>query len=187
MRILGGTLRGRRLAAPPQKGIRPTAGKVKQALFNILAERVPGARFLDLYAGTGLIGIEALSRGASHVTFVESSPANCRLLKANLQRCGYADQAVVQSVASSRFLKQTLFQPYDLVFLDPPYHTGEGENILPTLGAGDIIVPNGVVVIEHFHKYSLPSLIGRLTFVKSHRYGDTLLSIYRPMQPKDRE
>jgi 16S rRNA (guanine966-N2)-methyltransferase len=179
MRIAGGTLRGRRLAGPTGPGTRPTAGRVKQALFNILADQIPGARFLDLYAGTGLIGLEALSRGAVHATFVESCPASCRLLKKNLKTSGYGDLAVVHAMTASRFLKQPAPGMYDVVFLDPPYHRDEVHSILPTLGAGVIISPTGVVIIEHFHKIHLPPQIGRLAHVKSYRYGDTVLSFYR--------
>src|SRR5437879_1457199 len=122
MRVLGGALRGRRLAGAPAAGTRPTTGRVKAALFNILSERIPGARVLDLYAGTGLIGIEALSRGAGYVTFVESNPASYRMVKSNLRRCGYAHLADVRAMSAARFLKQTSGEPYDIAFVDPPYH-----------------------------------------------------------------
>ncbi|HEY3198583.1 MAG TPA: 16S rRNA (guanine(966)-N(2))-methyltransferase RsmD [Nitrospirales bacterium] len=179
MRILGGVLRGRRLAGPSAEGTRPTAGRVKSALFNILAPRIADARFLDLYAGTGLVGIEALSRGAGHVTFVESNIASCHVIKSNLERCGgYARASKVLTMPASRFLKQA-HRPYDIVFVDPPYHGGEDGNILPLLGSGAIIAANGVVVIEHFHKVHLPVQVGRLAFIKSYRHGDTLLSVYR--------
>ena len=187
MRILGGALRGRRLAGPSGKGTRPTAGRVKSAIFNILSDRLPGACFLDLYAGTGLIGIEALSRGARSVTFVESNAASCRVIKSNLERCGYGQFAQVQRMTASRFLKQPLGEPYDIVFVDPPYHDDEESNILPMLEAGAIIAPNGVVIIEHFHKVQLPGQVGRLAFIKSYRHGDTLLSLYRCSSPQASE
>ena len=183
MRILGGALRGRRVAGPSGTSTRPTAGRVKAALFNILSDRIPGARFLDLYAGTGLIGIEALSRGAGHVTFVESNPASSRVVKSNLRHCGYAHLADVRAVTASRFLKQPLQQPYDIVFVDPPYEAVEESTVLPLLGGGAIIGTNGVVVIEHFHKVPLPVQVGRLVFVKSYRHGDTILSVYQPQTP----
>jgi 16S rRNA (guanine(966)-N(2))-methyltransferase RsmD len=158
---------------------RPTAGRVKEAVFNILSERLAGARFLDLYAGTGLIGIEALSRGAAEATFVESDATCCRLLKTNLEQSGYASKSEVFRIPVSRFLKHSSRALFDIVFVDPPYHTGEGEKILPSLGSGAIIRPDGVLVIEHFHKVEFPSKIGRLTRLKTYRYGDTLLSIYQ--------
>jgi 16S rRNA (guanine966-N2)-methyltransferase len=184
MRILGGALRGRRLIGPSGAATRPTAGRVKSALFNILSELVPGACFLDLYAGTGLIGIEALSRGARCVTFVESNPASCRVVKRNLERCGFTHLAAVRRMSASRFLKQPVGGPYDIAFVDPPYHNDEELNILPILGAGAIIASTGVVVIEHFHKVQLPVQVGRLDFLKSYRHGDTLLSLYQHRTPQ---
>ena len=177
-------MRGRRLAGPSGEGTRPTAGRVKSALFNILAPRITGARFLDLYAGTGLVGIEALSRGAGHVTFVESNLASCRIVKTNLERCGYTHTSKVLTMAASRFLQQP-HRPYDIAFVDPPYHGGEDGNILPLLGSGAIIAANGVVVIEHFHKVQLPVQVGRLVFLKSYRHGDTLLSLYQHRSQSD--
>ncbi len=185
MRIIGGISRGRRLAGPPKSGLRPTRGQVKEALFNILSGRILDARFLDLFAGTGAIGIEALSRGAREVTFVESHAETCRLLRANLRHCGYDQGVDVRRLSVARFLNQPPAQPFDIVFLDPPYHTVEGEKVLPSLGRGVIIRHNGVVVIEHFHKTRLADRIGHLALVKSYRYGDTLLSMYRHAPAED--
>src|SRR5439155_13698216 len=146
MRIIGGTSRGRRLSGPRGAAIRPTADQVKGALFNILADRIVGARFLDLFAGTGNIGLEALSRGATQATFVESNPIACRLLEANVRRCGFERAAEVRPVPVSRFLKHTRGPAYDIVFLDPPYETQDAQRVLPSVGADDIIQPHGVVV-----------------------------------------
>jgi 16S rRNA (guanine966-N2)-methyltransferase len=167
------------VAGPQRLGTRPTAGRVKQALFNILSGRIPGARFLDLYAGTGLVGIEALSRGAAHATFVETDVGVCRLLKKTLESCGYTERSKVCTIAAERFVKQPAPQPYDVVFVDPPYHSREADKMLPSLGAGVIIAPGGVVVIEHFHKVQLPAQSGHLTRGKSYRYGDTFLTVYQ--------
>jgi len=182
MRIVGGTSRGRRLTGPGDLAVRPTADQVKEALFNILAGRIAGTRFLDLYAGTGNIGIEALSRGAQQATFVESSPAMGRLLRANLQQCGFEHLTEVRLVPVSRFLKQRHESPYDIIFLDPPYRTEEVEKVLPSLGHDVIIRANGVVVVEHFHKSPPVDRIGHLALVKTYRYGDTCLSVYRSIR-----
>ena len=179
MRIIGGTSRGRRLSGPRGAAIRPTADQVKGALFNILADRIVGARFLDLFAGTGNIGLEALSRGATQATFVESNPIACRLLEANVRRCGFERAAEVRPVPVSRFLKHTRGPAYDIVFLDPPYQTQDAQRVLPSVGADDIIQPHGVVVVEHFHKTHLDDRIGHLALVKTYRYGDTCLSLYQ--------
>ncbi len=182
MRVIGGTSRGRKLAGPRGLDVRPTADPVKEALFNILADRTPGACFLDLFAGTGNIGIEALSRGARQATFVESSPAVSRLLRANLQRCGFERHADVRVMPVSRFLTRQRIPVYDIVFLDAPYQTPEAEKVLPSLGRDAIIRANGVVVVEHFHTSPLDDRIGQLTLVKTYRYGDTCLSVYRSVQ-----
>jgi len=179
MRIIGGTSRGRRLSGPSGAAIRPTADQVKEALFNILANRIAGAHFLDLFAGTGNIGLEALSRGATQATFVESDPTACRLLEANVRRCGFERVAEVRPVPVSRFLKHARGPAYDIVFLDPPYQTQDAQRVLPSLGGDAIIHRHGVVVVEHFHKTHLVDRIGHLALVKTHRYGDTCLSVYQ--------
>ena len=189
MRVIGGTSRGRRLTGPSGLGTRPTAGRVKESLFNILAEKIPGARFLDLFAGAGAVGIEALSRGAGSATFVETHPATCRLLRDNLRRCGFEGAADSRQIPAVRFLQQHGTDPealpYDVVFLDPPYHTEEGKKILPALGRSVIIARDGVVVLEHFHKTRLADRIGHLALIKSYRYGDTLLSMYQLAPPEE--
>jgi 16S rRNA (guanine966-N2)-methyltransferase len=182
MRIIAGSSRGRKLAGPPSAAVRPTADHVKEALFNILADRVPGARFLDLYAGTGNIGIEALSRGAQEAVFVESSAAMGRLLRANLKRCGFDHLAELRLLPVARFLKQHHELPYDIIFLDPPYRTAEAEKVLPSLGGDAIIRDNGVVVVEHFHKSPPVERIGHLALIKTYRYGDSCLSVYRAVR-----
>ena len=179
MRISGGTARGRRLTGPTRRVTRPTASRVKAALFSILSERIQNSRFLDLYAGTGAIGIEALSRGARQATFVEADSAICRLLEANLRRCGYEHRSEIRRIDAADFLRRPPAEPYDIVFLDPPYHTPESKRLLPSLCRGAIIAPHGVVIIEHFHKVQLPPQINSLVLLKSYRYGDTLLSVYR--------
>ena len=184
MRIIGGASRGRRLDGPSQ-GTRPTAGRVRAALFNILSERIFGARFLDLFAGTGAIGIEALSRGAGRVTFVESDADCVRVVKSNLRRAGYGHLAEVRSTTATRFLKQPMLEPYDIAFIDAPYHGNEAADILPLLGRNAIMAVNGVVIIEHFHKAPPPAQVDRLIFTKSYRYGDTFLSIYKPEGTQD--
>jgi 16S rRNA (guanine966-N2)-methyltransferase len=152
---------------------------VKAALFSILSDRIPGSRFLDLYAGSGSVGIEALSRGAKYATFVEADVAACRSLKANLKRCGYENLSELRSMDAADFLRRPPGEPFDIVFLDPPYHTPQAKRLLPSLSRGDIIASDGVVIIEHFHKVQLPHQIDSLVLLKSYRYGDSVLSVYR--------
>jgi 16S rRNA (guanine(966)-N(2))-methyltransferase RsmD len=160
--------------------MRPTQAKVKEALFNILAGRVIGARLLDLFAGTGGVGIEALSRGADRVDFVEHHPPTRRILQENIGRCGYQSRARVHQASAFVFLKQAarVSEPFDIVFVDPPYHEGVLKKLLPLLSSGVMIAPSGVMVIEHFHKLALPDEIGALHRSKIRRYGDTVLSFY---------
>ncbi|MBI3610860.1 MAG: 16S rRNA (guanine(966)-N(2))-methyltransferase RsmD [Nitrospirae bacterium] len=178
MRVIAGEAKGRRLKSPRGAETRPTSDKVKEAIFSILGNRVVDARVLDLFAGTGAIGIEALSRGAARVDFVESDKATADILAQNLAACGFQVRAESHRTDAFKFLKQ-IRQPYDLVFADPPYHTWQLKKLLPALGQGDIITPDGVLVVEHFRKASIPNEIGPLEAVKSYYYGDTVLTLYR--------
>jgi len=180
MRVIAGLQKGRRLVGPKGAGLRPTADRVKEALFAILGPRVEGARFLDLYAGTGAIGIEALSRGARWVTFVESDPTALRVLRANLERCGLGGSADIQACRAGVFFRrgEARSGPYDIVFADPPYHTGTGAMLLPSLDQAAIITPESTVILERFTKLPLPSQVGRLTLVREYGYGDTTLSVF---------
>ena len=120
MRVTGGIGRGRRLKVPAGSRVRPTSNKVKQALFNILGDRVEGAAFLDLYAGAGGIGIEALSRGAARVTFVDVSRDSLAIIKQNIEQTGFSARALVAASKAEAFLRKPS-GPYDILFLDPPY------------------------------------------------------------------
>lgn len=180
MRVIAGLQKGRRLLGPKGSGLRPTADRVKEALFSLLGARIIGARFLDLYAGTGAIGIEALSRGAQRVTFVESNPASLRVLRANLERCGLTPAADIHACSAAVFLRRANARrgPYDIVFADPPYHSNSGEKLLPSLEHGAIITTESTVILEHFTKRTVPPQVGRLTRLRQYCYGDTTLSVF---------
>ena len=179
MQVIGGQAKGHRLKTPVGDHVRPTPAKVKEALFSILAGRVIGTRFLDLFAGTGGIGIEALSRGADYVDFVEEHPASIKALVKNLNSCGFASHAHIhhQNVITS-LCTTLLNDTFDIIYADPPYHTGILEELLPLLGQGDMIKSFGIVIVEHFHKNKLPEQIGLLNCFRTNRYGDTVLSFY---------
>ncbi len=125
MRIIAGTFKGRTLSAPSWDGLRPTSDRLRETLFNVLAPRIGGARVLDLYAGTGAVGIEALSRGAAHATFVEQDRRAQDLIAANLAKCGVTEGCAIIRASAGRAVEQMLrspsFVPFDLVLLDPPY------------------------------------------------------------------
>lgn len=181
MRVIAGSRKGHRLMGPQTVGLRPTSDRVKEALFSILSPRIGDARFLDLYAGTGAIGIEALSRGARHVTFVESSLDALKVLRKNLERCGLAPAGDVRVGTAERFLAGSRQEPapYDIVFADPPYdQTDGGQDLLSRLERSDMIGVRTVVILEHAKKAAVPSRVGRLSQVRQYRYGDTTLSLF---------
>ena len=183
MRISGGESRGRQIKAPKHKGLRPTSDKVREALFSILSTRVEGARFLELFAGTGAVGIEALSRGAERAVFVDGSAKAARIIRENLDSLGYREQAAVVAKDVLQFLKKTAAElgPFDIVFVDPPYHEEVGPKTMEALGDedADYIGANAVVVYEHHKKYPAPEAIGRLAKKKDYVYGDTVVSVYK--------
>ena len=180
MRIIAGAQKGRRLLPPKGQGVRPTSGRVKEALFSILHHKTTDARFLDLFAGTGAVGIEALSRGAQSVTFVEVNPSSLKVLHANLDQCSLAASATVLSCTTEAFLRHphTSDGPFDIVFADPPYHEDVVARLLPALDRSDILAANCIVIIEHFNKIAVPDSIGRLILRRQYRYGDTSLAVY---------
>lgn len=182
MRISGGESKGRTLKPPSHGGLRPTSDKVREALFSILGAAVDGAAFLELFAGTGAVGIEALSRGAVGAVFVDSSQKAVRLIRENLDALGYRDRGSVVARDVLVFLKKTAQElgPFDMVFVDPPYHGGEGGSTLDALGGlPDGVLPGeAVVVYEHFKKHAAPKTAGRLIWRRDYTYGDTVLSIY---------
>lgn len=183
MRVIAGAQRGRRLMGPRGPGLRPTSDRVKEALFSILSPRLEGAVVLDLYAGTGAIGIEALSRGAKHATFVEPHGASLRVLHANLERCRLSAQAAIYPCTAAAFLKrhQTAEPTYDIVFADPPYDDEGAADLLSTFSRTTSLRPTAALVLEHGSKAE-PTIEG-LNLVRRYRYGDTTLSVFRPQQP----
>ncbi|MEK6692475.1 MAG: 16S rRNA (guanine(966)-N(2))-methyltransferase RsmD [Nitrospirota bacterium] len=185
MKVVSGISRGRRLKGS-KAGIRPTSEKVKEALFDIIGEKVKGAIFLDLYAGTGAIGIEALSRGGEKAVFVESDPSLRRVIRENVSSLGLGEKADVVGQDAGRFLNNAMkkAERFDIIFLDPPYHTGEMDRIIKILSKGDVLNEDGVLVAEHFKKKKLPEEVGLLRLLKEYRYGDTVLTFYKiPLHP----
>jgi 16S rRNA (guanine966-N2)-methyltransferase len=177
MRVIAGTWRGRRLQAPPGAATRPTSDRVREALFSVLADRVPDARVLDLYAGSGALGIEALSRGAAEATFVDSAAAAVRAIHANLEAVGA--QAEVRRTDARRFLvaASAAARYYDLVFLDPPYRQAGhlGDELTAALPA--VLAPGAAVVAESDRR--APLELG-IPLLDERRYGDTLIRIHVP-------
>jgi len=183
MRVIAGALRGRRLRAPRGRDTRPTPDRVREALFAAL-EPLEGLRVLDLYAGSGALGIEALSRGAAHLVLVERSHAALSAVRDNLAELGIGAQAIVLGTALERSLAAiSELGPYDLVLADPPYADVASERVTPLLDRlladRAVLRPSGLVVIEHAARDRPPELRA-VRLVRTRTYGDTALSWYAP-------
>lgn len=173
MRVIAGTARGVPLRAPKDRATRPITDRVKETLFAILGERVPDARVLDLYAGSGAIGIEALSRGAATADLVEQARSAVEVIRANLEATRLSDHARVHVGEVERYLATAQDGPWDLVVLDPPYElramVAPLQALVPHLAAG------GVVVVKHFWRTEVPH-IDRMTQARQRRFGETMLT-----------
>lgn len=177
MRIIAGHLKGRRLASPDWKGLRPTSDKLRETLFNVVAARVPGSRMLDLYAGTGAIGIEALSRGAAHVTFVERHPRAVRLIQQNLRACGVTEgYTIEQRDVGAAVSRLDGGAPFDLIVLDPPYDLDRGEVGRVLDAAGRVLASGGLLVLERATR-AVPVVPPSLVHLRDIRSGDSTLTL----------
>jgi 16S rRNA (guanine(966)-N(2))-methyltransferase RsmD len=175
MRVIAGSLKGRRLKAPTWDGLRPTSDKLRETLFNILAPRIEGARVLDGFAGTGAIGIEALSRGAEHVTFVEQDRRAQALIADNLAHCGISDGYAMIRASVARALIDLRAESFNIMIFDPPY---EHQPSATLDAAADRLTPNGVLVLEHARRHASPVSAGRLARMRQVVSGDSALSFY---------
>ncbi len=186
MRVIAGTFRSRRLKGPGKLRLRPTSDRLRETLFDVLGPAVRDALFVDLYAGTGAIGIEALSRGAREVVFVEAHAATARLVRENLAGLGISPGApkgveVIEATAM-KSLEQLAarHRMADFIFLDPPYEEEEEHlRILELLDASHLVAPRGLVIAEHSRKTELPERLDRLERVRLLEQGDAALSFYR--------
>lgn len=163
-----------------KKGLRPTTGKVREALFDILRVRMENARFLDLYAGTGAVGINALNEGAAEVVFVEANKAHIRKIQELLEKHHVSDRGDITNQKAVSYINRAEEQEltFDIIFLDPPYHTDEIADALTAIGRSSVIKQNGLVIAEHFTKKILPDRFDRLHKVKTYTYGDSVLSLF---------
>jgi 16S rRNA (guanine(966)-N(2))-methyltransferase RsmD len=183
MRIIAGTLKGRRLKTPDWDGLRPTSDKLRETLFNVLGDSVVGARIVDGYAGTGAVGLEALSRGAAHVTFVENDRRAGRLIEANLEHCGVTGRYAIIRVDLARAAPQPPLTPVDIMFLDPPY----GSRLLhAALEHADRLSTAGTrIVIEHAKRDAAPARAGALVLTRDLVSGDSGLAFYQKVDSQD--
>ena len=182
MRVIAGKYRSRTLRSLKGQALRPTSDRLRETLFNILGPAVLGATFVDLYSGTGAVGIEALSRGASHAIFVEQHAAAVTLIRRNLESLGIGAEAEVLGMnvlrAEERLAARHVHAQF--IFLDPPYAADiEYESALEALGDSPLVSPDGRVIVEHLRKRSLPERVGDLELARVVEQGDAALSFYR--------
>jgi 16S rRNA (guanine966-N2)-methyltransferase len=188
MRVVAGEAKGRKLKAPDTIDTRPIIDRVKTALFDILSTEVEDARFLDLFGGTGSVGIEALSRGAAHATFIEMNYKVLKLLRENLQTTGLADRAETLHGDAFKFLQQKsagtvhTTDPYDIIYVAPPQYHGMAARMLEILDTSPLVAEHGLVIVQ-IHPKEREGVIAiacqRLALSDERRYGSTLLMFYR--------
>jgi 16S rRNA (guanine966-N2)-methyltransferase len=186
MRVIAGKFRSRLLKSLKGLGLRPTSDRLRETLFNVLVDRIPNARFVDAFAGTGAVGIEALSRGAREVIFIENHVPAVALIRKNLQTLGIQSLASVLALDALRGLQRMAPNPpaasplVDIVFLDPPYAAAqEYRRVLTFLGTAPFLGEGSLVIAEHRSSVELPETFGRLWRVRVLRQGDAALSFYR--------
>lgn len=178
MKITGGQARGRVIPSPAGLDVRPTGSKIRQALFNIVGpERIAGARFLDLFAGSGLIGLEALSRGAASLVSVEENKAMARAIEASLKHLGYEGEVIASDFR--RALPVLGEDEFDIVFADPPYKSQVHESVLTLLARYKNVRQDGLIIVEHMKGYCLSDLVGCIERTSTREYGQTGLTFYK--------
>ena len=173
-------MRGRRIHAPRGERTRPTSGRLKKSLFDVLAGRLPGARVLDLYAGSGSLAFEALSRGASEAVAVERNRKACESIRRNALELRLAERVEVLAMAVSSALSKLRHRGdrFDVVFADPPYRSSEPEDLLVQLGDGRLLAERGLLVLEHHHKRELRDRYGALSRLRVVKAGESCLTFF---------
>ena len=184
MRVITGSARGRKLQEPDGLDIRPTTDRVKEGLFSAIQFDIPGRRVLDLFAGTGQLGIECLSRGADSAVFVDTAPAAVAAIRENLKRTGFTDRAEIHTGGALEYLAafsraRGKNKNFDIIFLDPPYESNFIADALEAVAAFDILKPHGIISAEHPAGKRLPPPPERFRAYRSYRYGKIAVTLYR--------
>lgn len=180
MRVISGEFRGRNLEQLEGMEIRPTSDRVKESLFNILGTRLMNCTFLDLFAGTGGIGIEAYSRGAAKVVFIDESAKSIKILKSNLDKLRISDNIEVYNTDYLNAINKLAYdnKKFDIIFIDPPYLKGYERNALAQIAECKMLTDEGIIIVEHDLKDKMPENIGDLKLARQKKYGNTMLSFY---------
>ncbi|RME21255.1 MAG: 16S rRNA (guanine(966)-N(2))-methyltransferase RsmD [Deltaproteobacteria bacterium] len=178
MRITGGRLKGRRLKVAAHGRLRPTSDRVRQALFNRLGQRFEGGTVLDLFAGTGSLGLEALSRGMERAVFVENHRPAIAILRANIEACALADRARIVAQDALRYLRTARGESFDLILSDPPYRKGLSGAVLELVARYGLLAPEGALVLEAESDYAFEQGTRGLVLVKKATYGSSAIGIY---------
>lgn len=181
MRIIAGTQKGRRLLGPPGEGVRPTSDRLRETLFNVIRDRVEGARVLDAFAGTGALGLEAISRGAREVTFVERDRRAITVLNRNVELCRVSAMCTVLARDFVSLRRGDAPGPFDLLLVDPPYEGTDLDGILAV--AADLAAAGALVVLEHSKRRPAPDAIMGLTLTRTLVAGDSALAFYTALEP----
>jgi 16S rRNA (guanine(966)-N(2))-methyltransferase RsmD len=181
MRIIAGEFRGRRIKQPASKKVRPTKDRIREAVFNIIAPAVSGSKVLDLFAGSGAYGLEALSRGAEKAVFIEKETESVDSIKENIELLGVEEDSEVITGDVFRKIKELneSKKEFSLIFSDPPYSVGMAKKTLIKIGHYDILLHSGIIIIEHNIEEGLPEAEGDLSLIKTRTYGKTSISIYQ--------
>ncbi|GJL68283.1 MAG: rRNA methyltransferase [Nitrospirales bacterium] len=184
IRIVAGQLKGRTIPTLPGRTTRPTSQRAREALFSILGGQIQGATVADLFAGTGAVGLEALSRGATRALFIEQNPLAGASIQRMLSQFKIASSSQVLIEDVSLAIQNSIlvgWRPFDMIFMDPPYRLPNVQQILHHLEEADVMAPTGRIIYEHFHKTTPPIPLGNWALIRTARYGDTALTFYRPV------
>ncbi len=181
MRIITGKARGLKLTTPKNMDVRPTSDRVKESLFNIIGTKIVGTRVLDLFAGTGNLGLEAWSRGAEKVVFIDESQASLQLVRSNITKAKAEKETKVLKGNAVKVIADLVAkgERFDFIFCDPPYNKGLPAQIIEQVAKYDIVAPGGYLVVEHSQHEILPELPIKLEIIRSEKYGETLISFLR--------
>ena len=181
MRIISGICRGRKLAQIQGYDIRPTSDRAREAIFNILGPGIRDSRVLDLFAGTGALGLEALSRGAKHVVFIDSAHNSCTTIQKNIALCKMTEKAsmIHHDIIGQPLPEVLVTEPFDFIFLDPPYSKGYAEKTLDKEFFTDILAPKGIIIVEQSHGESLANEFSGLDIYRQKKYSKTLISFLK--------